>query len=65
VTDYSIPFLQAWSVNMEVLNRVDHNLTVQPANVKRQKEIFAMIARGEWPVIESTGAVPEVTPGDN
>jgi len=50
---------------MEGLNRVDHNLTVQLANLKRQKEISAIISKGDWPVIESTGAVPEATPGDN
>ena len=46
---------------MEVLDRVDHNIKVTPANVKRQKEIFGMIAKGTWPIIEST-PVPEVTP---
>ena len=52
--------IQALSVNMEVLNRVDHKLKFVPASVKRQKEIFGMIARGEWPNI-ATGAVPEIS----
>ncbi|XP_067940789.1 kyphoscoliosis peptidase-like isoform X2 [Watersipora subatra] len=54
----------ALSVNMEVLNRVDHNVKVEPANVKRQKEIFGMIAKGTWPVIQNV-PVPEVTPGSS
>lgn len=46
-------------VSREVLNRVDHRETVLPAALKRQKEIFGMIARGEWPIIEAIAA-PEV-----
>ena len=52
--------IQALSVNMEVLNRVDHKLKFGAASVKRQKEIFGMIDRGEWPNIDA-GAVPEIS----
>lgn len=45
---------------MEVLNRVDHKLQVIPASVKRQKEIFSMIAKGEWPKLEAQ-VVPEIS----
>lgn len=48
-------------VSMEVLNRVTERKRVVPASVKRQKEIFTMIAKGTWPVVESN-ILPEVTP---
>ena len=54
-------WLQGWMVSREVLNRVDHKTKVEPATLKRQKEIFGMIARREWPIIETIIA-PEVTP---
>lgn len=53
-------YFQSLSVNMEVMNRTDHKLKFGPASVKRQKELFGMIARGEWPNIDA-GAVPEIS----